>query len=146
MRLYFDSAYVAKCYLNEPDAEAVRELARSASALHSSALCIAEVACVFHRQFREGVLPARQASVLRKQFRDDVGNDVWNLIPIANRVLQDVELLVRNIGSDCYLRAADAIHLASAIGYGFEEVWTNNRHLLKAASRAGLTGRAVKLQ
>lgn len=41
MNLYLDSAYVAKCYLNDPDAVQVRNLVRGAESIHSSALCIA---------------------------------------------------------------------------------------------------------
>jgi predicted nucleic acid-binding protein len=41
------------------------------------------------------------------------------------------------------LRAGDAIHLASARHEGFSEIWTNDRHMLKAASHFGLAGRSV---
>ena len=37
---YFDSAYVVKCYLNDPDSEPVRDLVRTPVSLYSSALCI----------------------------------------------------------------------------------------------------------
>ncbi len=56
MRLYFDTAYVAKCYVNENDGVRVRELARGARGLSTSAWCRAEIACVFHRHLREGAL------------------------------------------------------------------------------------------
>ena len=36
MRLYFDSAYVAKFYLKEPDSQAVVDLVKEAEELHSS--------------------------------------------------------------------------------------------------------------
>ena len=48
MRLYFDTACIAKCYLNEPDGKAV-----------------AEMACVFQRQIREDRLSRDQASEWR---------------------------------------------------------------------------------
>ena len=54
MKLYFDTAYLAKCYWNEPDGVAVRAMARGAEGLFSSAICIAEMACVAHRKGREG--------------------------------------------------------------------------------------------
>ncbi len=57
MRLYFDSAYVAKCYLPEIDGPRVRRIARGENELHSSALTWAEMACLFHRQIREKRLP-----------------------------------------------------------------------------------------
>lgn len=144
MKLYFDSAYIAKCYLNEADGTKVRGLARSASGLYSSSLCIAEIACVFHRQVREGSLRARQAAALRGFFLEDLKNEVWGLIPITDRLLHRVEFFVRNLAPSGYVRAGDAIHVVSAIESGFDEIWTNDRHLIAAASSAGLKGRSVE--
>ena len=143
MKLYFDSAYIAKCYLNEPEGVQVRELARSASGLYSSSLCIAEIACVFHRQVREGSVSAKQVAILRKNFADDVENEVWGLIPVTPDLLRRVDRLVRSLPPTAFIRAGDAIHIASAIEHSFEEICTNDRHLLAAATAAGLTGRSV---
>ena len=55
MNLYLDSAYVAKCYVNEPDSTAVRRLVRGAERLYSSIWCLAEVGCVLHRHVRREV-------------------------------------------------------------------------------------------
>ncbi len=141
--MYFDSAYVAKCYLNEPDGQLVRALAREAPGLSSSALCIAEVACVFHRHVREGTLSAAQSARLRLLFLDDIENEVWNLIPLTNQLLHRVEFMTRKLPSSCYLRAGDAIHIVSAAEAGFNEIWTNDRHQLAAASHFGIVGRVV---
>lgn len=143
MKLYFDSAYIAKCYLNEADGPEVREVARGASGLYSSALCIAELACVFHRQVREGSIAPSMAAVLRGYFLEDIKNEVWALVPVTDRLLRQVEFLTRNLPVSCHLRAGDAIHLVSAVESGFEEIWTNDRHLLAAAACVGLQGRSV---
>ena len=42
-----------------------------------------------------------------------------------------------------FLRAGDAVHLMTAVDAGFKEVWTNDRHMLAAASSFGLRGRSV---
>jgi predicted nucleic acid-binding protein len=42
------------------------------------------------------------------------------------------------------LRAGDAIHIVSAVEAGFNEIWTNDRHLLAAAAHFGLKGRCVR--
>ena len=68
MKVYFDTAYVAKCYLNEPDYAAVRRLARTADGLYSSSLCIAEFACLLRRRVREGSPTGQEASRLRAFF------------------------------------------------------------------------------
>jgi len=65
LRLYFDTAYLAKCYWNEPEGERVRAMARAADGLFSSAICIAEMACVAHRKVREGPDTAAEAVSLR---------------------------------------------------------------------------------
>jgi predicted nucleic acid-binding protein len=143
LNLYFDSAYIAKCYLNEPDGRKVRELARSASGLYSASVCLAELACIFHRQVREGSIDAQTVAGLRKLFRDDVENRVWSMIPVSDRLLQRVEFLVRSLPADCFVRAGDAIHLTAAIDAGFTEIWTNDRHMLQTAGYTGLTGRSV---
>ena len=142
MSLYLDSAYVAKCYLNEPDAEAVRALVRNEE-LVSSALALAEMACIFQRHVREGGLTRRQAARLRRLFLADVEEGVWNLIPVSLALLEAVQRGVWRLPRSTHLRAGDAVHLASASGAGFREIWSNDRHLLAAAKPFGLAGRSV---
>jgi predicted nucleic acid-binding protein len=142
LSLYLDSAYVAKCYLNEPDAAAVRALVRNEE-LASSAFCLAEMACIFQRHVREGGLTRKQAGRLRRLFLDDVREGVWELIAVSVAVLEVVERRVQRLPRNVYLRAGDAVHLASASGAGFREIWTNDRHLLAAARYFGLAGRSV---
>lgn len=142
MSIYLDSAYVAKCYLNEPDAQAVRALAKGQE-LTSSAFCLAEMACIFHRHLREGGLARAQAARLRRIFLGDVRGGVWNLIPVSAAILEAVQRKVRRLPATVYVRAGDAVHLVSASDAGFREIWTNDRHMLAAARRFGLTGRSV---
>ncbi len=143
MRLYFDTAYVAKCYLNEPDGKQVRRLATAAAGLYSSALCIAELSCVFQRQIREAKLSTGQADRWRSIFLDDVRQGVWVLFPVTDHLLYRVEALTRTLPSDAYLRAGDAIHLVSAKEAGFAEIWSNDQRLLSAASHFGLQGKSI---
>jgi len=143
VRLYFDSAYVAKCYLREPDGKKVRKLAMSAAGLYSSAWCIAELACVFQRQIREGRLGREEAAKWRATFIRDIRNGVWILFPVSQRLLYRVEALASGLPPQVYLRAGDMIHLASAMEAGFTEIWSNDRHLLAAAPHFGLEGRSV---
>ena len=42
-----------------------------------------------------------------------------------------------------YLRSGDAIHIVSAAEAGFNEIWTNDRHMLTAAASFGIAGRTL---
>lgn len=143
MRLYFDTAYIAKCYLNEPEGVAVRRLARRASGLYSSMLAIAELSCVFHRQVREGRLGEDQAGEWRAHFLEDLNNGVWVLLPVTERILFRVDALVSAVPNGVFLRSGDAIHLVTALEASFPEIWSNDRHLPGAAEHFGLRARSV---
>jgi predicted nucleic acid-binding protein len=143
LRLYFDTAYVAKCYLNEVDAKAVRKLAAQATGLYTCAWCIAELACVFQRHVCESNLSGADAVRVRRRFLEDVRNSVWSLVPVSEQFLFRVDSLVSKVPASLYLRAGDAIHLAAAQTAGFEEIWSNDRRLLAAAPSFGLAGRSV---
>ena len=143
MRLYFDTAYIAKCYLNEPDGREVRKFARRASGLYSSNWCVAELARVFLRHVRERSLTDEEGEKVRDAFLEDVRNGVWNLLPLSDRLVFKVEAYIRSSPSDLYLRAGDAAHLVTARESGFEEIWSNDSHLLAAARFFGLSGRSI---
>jgi predicted nucleic acid-binding protein len=142
-RHYFDAAYVAKCYLHEPDAIAVRKIAASSEALHTSALSLAEVSCVFHRHRREGALDKRAETALRNQFLDDIENEHWILLPVTEYILRRVEAMTRSLPSGILLRAGDAVHIATALDGQFADIWSNDRRFLAAAEHLGLVGRTV---
>jgi predicted nucleic acid-binding protein len=141
--VYLDTAYLVKYYVNEVDSPAVRALLSAAKSLVSSAWAINEVTCVFQRQVREGVLSAHQAHVLHDEFLMHVESGVWRMIPVTDRLIRRCSLLIRSLPAGVYVRAGDAIHLTTAADEGEAEIWTNDRHLLAAASYFGLMGRSV---
>jgi len=141
--VYLDSAYLAKCYVNEPDSAEVRRVVWQAGKRCSSAWCLAEVACVFHRHVREGALPEARAAALSKLFLEDIAAAMWLLLPVSDHLMRRVEAAVRQVPATVILRAGDAVHLVSARDAGFQEIWTNDRHLLRAAPHFGMAGRSV---
>lgn len=143
MRCYLDTAYIMKCYVNEPDANQVRHLAKRASGLYSSAWCIAEVGCTFHRHVRERTLTAEQAAELRDVFLADLRQGVWVVFPVTEQLLFQVESATATMPPALHLRAGDALHLVTARQAGFSEIWSNDRHLLAAAPHLGMIGRSV---
>jgi predicted nucleic acid-binding protein len=141
--MYLDSAYLAKYYVNEPDAGMVRKLIQSAPGVCSSSWALPEVTCFFHRHVREGSLTPAQGHELIDLFRDHVDSNVWNLVPITSALLRTTATIIRGLPRAMPLRAGDAIHLATALDVGEREIWTNDRHLLAAAQHVGIAGRSV---
>ena len=141
--MYLDSAYVAKYYVNERDAVAVRHLIREASHIHSSYWTFIEVMSVFHRHVREGFLTPAHGQEVMDLFRDHVEADLWGLIPLSEALLRRTASLVRGLPPTLPLRAGDAIHLATALHADEKEIWTNDRHLLGAATSVGLVAKSV---
>jgi predicted nucleic acid-binding protein len=143
LRLYFDTGYLAKCYWNEPDGRLVRELAQQAEGLYSSAICIAEMACLAHRKVRGGPVTEVEAATRRDLFLDDLSSGVVTATPVTDRLLRRVEMMTRALPRTCYLRTFDALHLVTVADTGFVEIWTNDRHMLAAAPHFRLRGRSV---
>jgi predicted nucleic acid-binding protein len=141
--MYFDTTYIAKYYLNEPESAALRGLIRSADALYSSVWAIPELDCVFHRHVREGAITARTGRALALLFLNHVNDGLWKLLPAGEPLLRRAGAMAMSAPSRVFLRTADAVHLTTARDLGESEVWTNDRHMLAAASHFGLIGRSV---
>jgi predicted nucleic acid-binding protein len=137
--LYFDTSYIVRLYVADAGWEKVRALA----ATDSVACCLhgqAEALGAFHRKFREGTLNQRAFSELLKQFDEDCAASAFTWLPLSPVVLGRVAMAYARLPAMICLRAADAIHLASAAEGRFKEVYSNDTHLLDAASHFGLRG------
>jgi predicted nucleic acid-binding protein len=141
--VYFDTAYVAKCYLNEPDSVRVRAVLRTAGGGHSSSLCLAEFAATLLRHARDGSLTGRQILKLKADFGADVESGVWSIVPVSDAFMERVATRIVHVSPTTFVRAGDAIHLQAAVESGFADVWTNDRHMLAAAPAFGLQGKSV---
>lgn len=84
-----------------------------------------------------------EAERCRGFFLHDVRDGILLLLPVSDRVLYRVEALTRSLPASSFLRAGDAIHLTTAREAGFDEIWSNDRHLLAAARYFGLLGRSL---
>lgn len=141
--LYFDTAYIAKCYLNESGADLVRGLAYSASGLSSCDLARVEFHAVIHRHLREGNLTAREAQEVLEDFALDEADGVWQWLPVTSQLLTLVCDQIKTLPQNVFLRTVDAIHLTCAKSHDFLEVYSNDRHLLAAAQHFNLIGRNI---
>jgi predicted nucleic acid-binding protein len=138
--IYFDAAYIAKCYLNEPGAERVREVAYGADGLASCVLARLEFASILKRNVRERHVTRREMRAILKDFEEDEQNGVWQWLGVTSELLERAREAVLDIPSTVFLRSGDALHLACAEEHGFQEVYTNDRRMLKAAWYFHLTG------
>lgn len=141
--MYFDTAYIAKFYFNEPDSLGVRQLVQTADAILSSLWALAEFHGVIHRRLREGSLSPNDAHELSSRFYQHVQEGLWRLIPVHDAMLRRTSALIVSAPPDLFIRTGDAVHLMTAREAGEREVWTNDRHMLASAAYFGVTGRSV---
>lgn len=137
---YFDSALVAKFYLNEPGRDAVRQLATRAGVVVTSGIAVAEVSAAFHRKLREGAVTPAVFRALQGQFQHDLEAGLWTCIGPTEALLAEVRDLFAGLERSVYLRSLDALHLVTAKSEQFRRVYTNDQHLLRACGRVGLEG------
>ena len=139
--MYFDTAFIAKCYLNEHDAANVRRVAFTGDGLASSSLGRVEFWSVLNRHVREGRLSARDAARVRAQIRADEASGVWTWFPVTAPLLDAACGRLEGMPRGQALGAADAIHLTCASMHGFTEICTNDAQMLRAAPLFGLKAR-----
>jgi predicted nucleic acid-binding protein len=138
--VYFDSALLAKFYLNEPGRDAVRDVARKAGIVVTSGIAVAEVSAAFHRKLCEDAVDPDVFKALHGQFQYDLANGLWRLIAPTEALLEQVRILFAGLGRSVFLRSLDALHLATAKAERFERIYSNDRHLLAACGTVGLEG------
>ena len=138
--VYFDSALVAKFYLNESGRDAIRALAQNAGVVVSSGIAVTEVAAAFHRKLREGVIDREVFAALNGQFEHDLQSELWRLSCPTEALLEQVRLLFLKLDRSVFLRSLDALHLITAKAEHFDRIYSNDRHLLGACASVGLEG------
>lgn len=137
---YFDSAFIAKFYLDEPESEAIRALAESLGEVHCVTIGRIEVASVFHRKWREGAFSVAAFREVSDQFSDDCAASLWHWLPLSAALAEAAARAIRRMPRTVFLRSADALHLTCAREHGFRSVYSNDRRVLAAARYFKLKG------
>lgn len=140
---YFDSAYIAKFYLDEPESDAVRALAESLGRVCCNTLGRLEVASVFHRKWREGAFGESAFKELSAQFDDDCAAGLWTWLPVSPALIEAASKSISKLPKTIFLRSADLLHIVSAREHDIKEIYSNDRHLLAAAKYFGVKGKSV---
>jgi predicted nucleic acid-binding protein len=120
--VYADSSALVKLLLDEPERPALESYLRRRPRLWSSGLAKVEVTRA--AVVANPVMGPEEADRLLK---------ACELVDVDDWILDHAKKLV-----DPSLRALDAIHLASALLVGPDELIAYDRRLLRAAERAGL--------
>ena len=141
--IYFDSAYIAKFYLTEPDSARVKSLAEAEGQVCCSTIGRVEVAQVFHRKLCEGQVSKAGALALFDQFDADCAIGLWTWLPVTQELVVEAAAAFRRLAPKLVLRTADAIHLASAKQHGLRTVHTNDSRMLAAAGEFKLGGKSA---
>jgi len=141
--VYFDTSYIAKVYLPEPESDRVQDLIRGADTIHSSVWAVAELHAVLHRSVRERNASPRAIHELASRFLHDIETGPWHLVPVGEALLRRTSALILSTFASLFLHAADAVHLTTAQELGERDIWTNDRHMLSAAGYFGFRGCSV---
>ncbi len=137
---YYDANYLLKLHLPEVGTTEVRAHAATVLEIHSAQHGRAEFASAAFRKVREGAATHEDYQRLIAQFNADIATTTVVLLPLTDAILDRVEAVFASAPATTFLRAADAIHLATAAESGFTEIHSNDKHLLAAAPLFGLRG------
>jgi predicted nucleic acid-binding protein len=102
-----------------------------------------EVWTAVKRNVREGLITSAEASSTFQRFQEDEAAGVWHWLPVEMRWVHLACDQVAAAPETVFLRAADALHLVCAVGEGFREIFTHDRHMLAAATVFGIHARDV---
>ena len=138
--LYFDTTYLCKLRWPEHGSAEVCACAATGEELVTALHGRAEFYAVGLRKRREGTATAPAVLAIHAQFKADIATGDIRLLPLTDAILDRVETAFANAPATTYLRAADALHLATAAENGFTEIHSNDQHLLATASLFGLRG------
>lgn len=136
----YDANYVFKLQCAEPGSVEVKAHATTVNVICCAFHGRAEFASACHRKVREGRANPAQLRAMLGQVHADVAAGALRWLPCTDSILDQIEVAFATAPSAFYLRAADAIHLATAAEYGFSEIDSNDKHLLAAASHFGIKG------
>jgi predicted nucleic acid-binding protein len=136
--IYFDAAYIAKCYLKEPGSQQVLRLAATVASVVSCELGRLEFLSVLRRHCREGKISEQQFLEIWQRFETDEQAGAWTWVPVSSGLVRVACQQMKTLPKPVFLRSADGLHLTCARQQGFSEVYTNDRQMMAAAPHFGL--------
>ena len=135
--LYLDASALVKLYLPEPESDDLNRLLVGRLDAVVSDLAVTEIVSSLCRRRREGSVTTADVSSLQRALLGHIEAGVYRrveLIPAAHREAERLLISLRTVP----LRAADALHLALALGAEAASLLTWDRRLGAAARAIGL--------
>ena len=65
---------------------------------------------------------------------------LWEFVSPTEALLLEVQALFARLDRAVFIRSLDALHLVTAKAEGFQRIYSNDRHLLRATASLGLEG------
>ena len=141
--IYFDTAYLLKCYVKEAGWQEVRALAGRHEWVACSAYGRMELHAALHRKLREGEVTEGQLTTIFRQLELDESEQLWNWLSLTRSIMVSVADGFRTLPESLFVRTADATHLVTARTNDFREIYSSDTHLLSAAPHFGLEGKNI---
>ena len=136
--IYLDTSYIVKCYVAEPGSDRVLAWLTGRRGLVCSWHGRIEFHSAIHRHFQAGRLTATQVRKVARQLEADEAHGVWTWLAVTPELARRACTAIAGLDRQTCLRAADALHLATAADAGCEGLYSHDRHLLNAASMFGV--------
>jgi uncharacterized protein len=141
--IYLDTSYIVKCYVFEPGSERILAWLEGRRGLVCSWHGRVEFYSAIHRHFQAGRLTAVQVRKVTRQLEADEANGVWTWLAVTPALVRQACAILAGLDRTTCLRAADALHLATAADAGCESCYSHDRHLLAAASGFGVAAHDI---
>lgn len=136
--IFCDTSAVAKLYVVEQGSAAVRAIVESEDRVLASALARVELMAVFHRQLREKKWTSDLFAAAVRQFQRDEAHGFWSWLPVESAIIEMAAKTFTTLPGNVFLRAADCIHIVTAMHHGLADIHTYDIHQAAAARALGL--------
>jgi predicted nucleic acid-binding protein len=137
--IFCDTSTLAKYYVPEVDTPRVQVKLDAEDRVYLSDLARTEVMAVFHRRLREKKWSRSDFQAAVRQFAKDDLAGFWAWAPLDGDVTREAAKVFSTLPDSVFLRAADCLHLVTALRHGFTEIHTHDEHQRKGAAAVGLT-------
>ena len=137
--IFCDTSTLAKYYVPELETPVVQAKLDAEDRVCLSDLARTEMMAVFHRRFREKKWSRSEFLAAVRQFTKDDLAGFWTWAPLDRDLTREAAKVFTTLPESIFLRAADCLHLVTALRQGFSEIHTHDANQSKGASAVGLT-------